>query len=99
MITENYEQVTLLINDKLCQCQTDKDWNNHQAVEILANNKNGQSVFVATEFWYDPKYGTPITYDDMVPDHRAEIEHMLVIQFMSGDDLKRWQVIGRIART
>ena len=87
----------LLINDKICRCTSDKNWRCNQLVEILAEKKGIQSVFTAaSSVWYDPKYGIPRSYETMNVDHRAEVEHMMVNSYMSGDDWKRWEVIGRV---
>ena len=95
---DNKQQIILLINDKVCRCQTDRTWRCHQLLEQLsAKDKAIESVFIAAStYWYDPKYGIPLSYKEMKPDHRAEVEHILVNSFMSGDEWRRWEVIGRL---
>ena len=95
---DNTQQIILLINDKICRCQPDTNWRCHQLLQLLTGkDKAIESVFVAAStFWYDPKYGIPLSYKEMKPDHRAEVEHTLINSFMSGDEWRRWEVIGRL---
>ena len=86
----------LAINEKMCRTKIDKTWRFYNILQELGN-KDIQGVFLAaTKFCYEPKYGVPESYDEMCSDHRKQIEHILVTSLMSGDDVKRWEVVAKV---
>ena len=65
-------------------------------LEQVGNKDIHVIFYMATKYFYDPKYGVPESYDKMSSEHREQLEHMVVNMVMSGDDGKRWDVVARI---